>query len=173
MNDKAKAYQETVDQASLERISLRSSAFQLRLDEYRQNEKDAARFIDQEVSEPHFDEESKVLVGTVDCRVWMGKPDQSGRDKEELFAESFFSVEASYAVIFRIPGDHSVETLHAFFIRMAPFSVWPYFRAHVAAIAAEANLRIPIIPIKKLFRPVASAGGYVDPDFVGPETPDD
>lgn len=163
-------YTKAVERASLEAVSLQSSSFSSHHD-FHDEQEAADKFIDQEVVEPHYDAKSGYLMGHVRCRVWMNKGADNAKSGEkspdEYFATAIFAVEAKYLVVFRIPGEHKEETTTAFFNRMAPFSVWPYFRTHVSGIAAEANLEVPILPIKKLFQPVKSAGGYVDPDFKG------
>lgn len=163
-------YTKAVERASLERISLRENAFRVSAD-YRKHLKDADRFIDQTVHSPHF--EKGLLIGTIECRVWMRKNGDKAEEGAELEG-SIFSIESRYVVVFKVPGEHSAETVEAFFDRVGPFSVWPYFRTHVAHIAAEAGIDVPILPIKKLFQPVREAGGYIDPDFKGeaPELPD-
>ncbi|MEQ1707488.1 MAG: hypothetical protein ABL864_04070 [Terricaulis sp.] len=161
------AYNKVVERASLENIVLTSSSFNVS-HEFHAEEENADRFIDQMASRPHFDEHSKLLMGEVRCRVWMNKATDSVRDGEktpgQVFGDSIFSIEAKYGVVFKMPGEHNRDTLDTFFERMAPFSTWPYFRGHVAQVAAESGIDFPILPIKKLFHPVKSAGGYVDPD---------
>lgn len=163
---KSDAYNNVVEHASLENILLTSSVFDLRHDFY-DEEESIDRFIDQATSAPHFDEQSRFLMGSVQCRVWMNKQADNISERrlpEEAFADSILSVTATYSLIFAVPGEHDSETLSTFFRRMAPFSVWPYFRVHVAQVAAESGIKIPILPIKKLFHPVKKAGGYVDRD---------
>ena len=61
-------------------------------------------------------------------------------------------------------GEGERDSVKTFFERMAPLACWPYFRSHVANVAAEAGISIPVVPIKKLRFPVKEAGGYIDPD---------
>lgn len=170
----AAEYNEAVKQATLLGIMLTSSSFDVTND-FRDEHEQSDKYIDQTiVGSPDFDAEEGLLIGMVRCRVWMISAAQREELKDaqpdEVFASSFFAVEAIYDVIFKVSGEHETSTLEAFFEKMAPFAVWPYFRSHLATVSAEAALNVPILPIKKLFHPVKAAGGYREPD-VDPADP--
>lgn len=161
---KSDLYAKAVEQASLTDIMLTASTFAVS-HEFHDFYEGAQKFVDQSlVEEPHYDTEQGLLVGAVRCRVWMNKGDYDLAEDEDdgAFHAAIFAVEATYGVVFVIPGEHDDETIRTFFERMAPFATWPYFRTHLAQTASAAGLEIPILPIKKLFHPVKAAGGYTD-----------
>jgi hypothetical protein len=167
---KSQAYSKVVKRASLENILLTASSFRVS-HEYSQAVQDGVkRYLANSVQDTHFDAESNLLVGKVQCRVWMNR---KGKEADHGPSEkSIFSVVASYVVIFEVPGEHKQDVLNVFMDRMGPFSVWPYFRGHVARVASEANLDVPILPIKKLFQSVEAVSGYVEPeDSAAPKLP--
>lgn len=172
-NSKSAAYSKVVQRASLEEIRLTASSFKLSAD-FLAHKNAVSRFMGQATGNPHFDEKTQLLVGSVRCRVWMNKrpvPD-AGVEKtadekltpDEKFKNSVFSIDAKYSVIFKMPGSHPHEALKVFFDKLAPLSAWPYFRTHVAHLASEAQIVVPVLPIKKLLQPVDTASDYVDPD---------
>lgn len=159
----SKSYREVVDRAELQRISLSSSSFKVR-GQFGAEIDRAKRFHHTTTSAPHIDDQSNLIAGMVNCRVWMCKsaePNDTSDSTSESSDEEILSIEAKYMVVFSVPGSHNKTTIEAFFKRMAPFSVWPYFRSHVARMGSEATINIPILPIKKLFAPVETS--YVDP----------
>ncbi len=163
--EKNGGFNNAVQQASLLNLVMTQSSFEV-THELHEHKVAAPKFITQTVlGSPVLDDDA-VLMGSVRCRVWMNKADDVAEPKPEgddAFDRGIFKIEALYGVLFKLPGEFDEQTLDTFFNRMAPLATWPYFRTHVAHIAAEAGLDIPILPIKKLLYPVKSAGGYVDP----------
>lgn len=166
---KAQAYARVVEDATLENIRLVSSSFKIS-PKFREDDHEVKRFIDQEVKGVDFDQAAGALVGMVRCRCWMGSDPKTGTGSTEVSSEtdpqkaSLLTINAQYVLLFKISGEHGSDSIATFFHRVGPISVWPYFRAHVAAIAAEGNVDIPVLPIKRLVHRVKAAENYVDPD---------
>ena len=165
-DSKAEKYNRTVEKAELLQIAATQGVFKIS-PEYAAKCDAATKLIDQQViDEPAFDESESVLVGQIRCRVWMseaGAPvSKVALDDEGAFLDSLLALEVVYVVAFEISGQHDQETLTSFFNRMAPLSTWAYFRSHVARIAGEACVDIPVLPIKKLSYPLGPSSGYQD-----------
>jgi preprotein translocase subunit SecB len=116
----------------------------------------------------HYDPAAEMLLGYIQCRIWMNKAsDKTLETKpslDEAFEKSLFSISAKYFVAFKIEGSHEKGCVDSFYERTAPFTAWPYFRALVAQLAAAANLEIPVLPIKRVLVPFKSGGGYTRAD---------
>ena len=166
-DQKAQSYSRAVEDATLETVRLVSSEYKMRSSFH-----DAStdrRTTNHEVSGFEFDTTRGVLLGTVRCRCSIKRQSSEGSktdstDPEGPNAEPVFFVNADYLVLFRLVGEHDRKDVETFFTRVAPLSVWPYFRVHVATTAAQANVNIPVLPIRKLVHRVKAAQTFVDPD---------
>lgn len=162
------SYARVVKKALLEDVLLSASSFKASI-EYKANPAGVQRLLNSSVKNWHY--EAGLLIGEVQCNVWINRADAKETDsgaidtaiEEPNLDKCLFSVETLYTVVFKVPGEHRQETIKAFFDRMAPFAVWPYFRTHVATLASAAQMDVPVLPIKKLFQSVETAGTYVDP----------
>ncbi len=165
---KAAAYGKAVEHASLEVVRLVSSSFDVD-PRFHDEGLEIERFVTQNVRGFEFIETSRSLLGMVQCKFWVQraseKTDDSAEDSKELAKEEkLASIDARYLVLFKVSGEHTAESLKVFFNQIAPISVWPYFRVHVASLSAEADLDIPPLPLKKLVHKVKAAGNYVNPE---------
>lgn len=171
----ADEYGKVVADAQLKAIRLISSSFHV-TPAFRAQAKNLRRSIRQDVKGSHYDEAAGTLIGTVSCECWMGPkqedaskdvaPPPAPKDVAPLPApesDRQFSVQAEYVILFELSTQHDTDIAEAFFSRIAPISVWPYFRVHVASMAAEGGVNIPVLPIKKLLHRVKSADNYVEP----------
>lgn len=155
------AYGKAVEHATLDVIRLVSSSFKV---DPAFHDQEMKRFIAQEVQGVDYNEETGSLFGMVLCRCWMA-PKASDSEASAVSKDTkLLSIDAEYIILFSVTGEHTKDTMQTFFNQIAPMSVWPYFRSHVASKAAEGHVEIPTLPLKKLVRRVALALDYVDPD---------
>ena len=161
----SEAYSKAVEQSALENVVLVSSSFEMDPRVLTDNDQ-LERYIDQRVTNIEFDDQSQLLFGTVECRVWacLSGVENKRENEEAPSVPKLLALEAKYMVIFKILGEHDREVIDMFFRKMGPFTTWPYFRVHVAGVAAEAHIDLPVLPIKKLLFPIKSVGGYIDPE---------
>lgn len=54
-----------------------------------------------------------------------------------------------YLIDYAIAGSPTDRAAHAFFDRIAPFTAYPYFRAHFAEVTDQAGLEIGPLPVMK------------------------
>lgn len=156
-------YNGVIDRARLMEVVLTSSEFSV--SHNFADEKEASdKFIDEDVMDLHYDPAEEMVFGYVQCRVWMNRASDNAPETkpslEEAIDKSVFSVQATYFVAVNVEGTHDEGDVKAFFERTGPFVAWPYFRAHVAQLAAAANYEIPILPIKRVLVPFTVGGGY-------------
>lgn len=139
-----------VDSASLENVSLIESSFNSVVAIHTRRRDGVDRSVDAVVDESNVAKER--LIGEVECSVHVMRKagNLTGVPGGPATGAVVFSLGAVYAVAFQISGRHDKETIDGFFGRMAPFTVWPYFRAHVAITAAAADVEVPILPLRKL-----------------------
>ena len=165
-NPSNKEYVNVVSSASLEDLLLTFSVFKASL-AFRASGDDVERSADSEPINCMMDD--GILIGEVQCNVLIekAKGEEQPGDRE---GDRLFSVDARYTVAFKVTGEHSQDAARAFFNKMAPVAVWPYFRSYVAALAASANVDVPILPLKKLVQSLKAVEGYEE---VGPTRGDD
>jgi len=168
-DQRAQSYSRAVEDATLETIRLVSSGFKMGLS-FRESAPSDHRMSYHDVKGLNFDADRGLLFGVVSCRCSINnQPSEDGAapsssPRETNSDDPSFSVKADYLVLFRLAGDHDRADAETFFTRVAPLSVWPYFRVHVAATATQANVTIPVLPIRKLVHRVKAAQTFVDPN---------
>lgn len=152
-----------IESARLMEVSLTNSQFAVDPD-FRSEQEASDKFIDEVVLNTHFDADHQLLLGHVQCRVWMNRASDKTTEErpsiEEALAQSLFSVEAEYFVVFQLSGQHTEDSIKAFFERTGSFAAWPYFRALVSSFAAAAGVSVPVLPIKRVLVPFKAEGGY-------------
>lgn len=57
--------------------------------------------------------------------------------------------EATYNVVFSVPGDADCDAGVAFGSHMARFTAYPYFRSHVSHQSWESGAELPLLPVIK------------------------
>jgi len=74
-----------------------------------------------------------------------------------------------YIVVYEIHGTPEGAAVDAFAKRVARFTAYPYFRAHVAELSSQAGLQLPPLPVIKETRlippdkvPVAPSGPLIE-----------
>lgn len=94
------------------------------------------RAFDTELLSPFYSAEKGILAGdfrwTVDVR----------KGKQKLV-----SVTATYSIIYKNVPKVEDEHAQAFLLKVGRFATYPYFRALVSRLSAEANADLPILPV--------------------------
>jgi preprotein translocase subunit SecB len=85
---------------------------------------------------PFYSAEKGILAGDFKWHVDVRK----GKQK-------LVSVTATYSIIYRNVPRVEEEHAQAFLSRVGRFATYPYFRALVARLSAEANANLPILPV--------------------------
>lgn len=151
-------YNKLVSAAQLEMIRLISGQFLIPLPSEDEISNGSGFFSQQVRGEIEHRQDIEVVAGAIECKTWM-VPDGSQPHESTQNPRMTFEITAVYFVSFKIPGKHNKTDVKAFFSRTAPFAVWPYFRAHVAMIAAESGARLHPLPMLSILpseRPVDS-----------------
>jgi hypothetical protein len=150
-------YNEAVARAELIDLRLIGSSWSIDLsllDEIEQLEKQIDQAI---VGDPHFDKENGMLMGQVMCQLSIpsnGAEKGSENDESEEELDKVVACNATYVVVFRVPQTLSINDATKFFASTSSFAVWPYFRTHVANLAAESRIELPPLPLKTLLQRV-------------------
>ncbi len=142
-------YNEAVKEAKLLDIRLTESKWAFDLSMLREMD-ELQKFTNQSILEaPHFSPETGRLVGKVLCRLLItanlavDEPDAS---------QAALDCESSYVVAFEVPKAFTSHNANQFFESTAKFAVWPYFRSHVANLAAQSRLELPPLPLTTLLQ---------------------
>jgi hypothetical protein len=150
-------YNEAVNQAELVDLRLVKTSWVVDLSLLDDIEELDKR-IDQSLSGlPHFDSETGLLMGQVTCQLWMPNKmdaEDSGIQEGEPEMANVVACEASYVVAFRVPQTLASTDAHRFFASTSGFAVWPYFRSHIANLAAQSRIELPPLPLKTLLQRV-------------------
>lgn len=140
-------YNEVVSAADLVSVSLKAVRFNFDQIAYFQSQKDKAKrrnTIDNSVADVFFDSEDGIaqadFVWSVDIRA--GK-------KKVFFAE------AKYGVLYDGLETLKESAVRSFLKRVGRIAVYPYFRALVAHLAADAGANLPTLPVYKILKPAA------------------
>lgn len=155
------SYNQAVKEAKLLDIRLTESNWEFdlsRLQEIDQLQKFTGQSI---LDEPYFSPEEGRLVGKVVCNLLITlNPMTEGTDVDAQSEESQAVVDchATYVVAFEVPKTVTPENAVTFFESTAKFAVWPYFRSHVANLAAQSRLELPPLPLKTLLQRIRGDG---------------
>ena len=109
------------------------------------------KYTDQSIAgEPHFSPDSGRLIGKVLCNLLI-TPSEASDDPEantqSATGQNAVFCKAEYIVVFDVPKSFTSDDATKFFESTAKFAVWPYFRSHVASLAAQARLELPPLPL--------------------------
>lgn len=162
LTERTEKYNTIVGHAELRQICLVRSEFSVN-PHYFELYEEADKFIENNIlDEPAFVEDEGVLLGQVRCCLWMSHAELLDQHEpiEGLEKDRLLNIQADYLVAFDIPELAEPSLFSSFFKRTAVFSVWAYFRSHVATIASEAGIEVPILPIKRLHYPIDSSEVY-------------
>ena len=119
------------------------------------------KMLDQKVTEgPHYDPDDGLMLGKVRCRLWVPVgaqnegPNSEDQEKDVVEAANILECEANFVVAFKL--EHPVSNVDAtrFFESTAGFAVWPYFRSHIASMAAQSRVNLAPLPLKTLLQRV-------------------
>jgi len=149
------SYNEAVKEAKLLDIRLTESNWEFDLSMLKQIDQ-LQKFTDQSISDtPHFSSEDGRLFGKVLCSLLItpnSETDGSDPDAQTEASQAAVSCEATYVVAFDVPKTFTSDDATKFFESTAKFAVWPYFRSHVANLAAQSRLELPPLPLKTLMQ---------------------
>lgn len=107
--------------------------------------------------EPYFSPENGQLIGKVLCFLVIATDSsvlESEGGLEDAASQAAIICQANYIVAFDVPKNFSIGDARAFFESTAKFAVWPYFRSHVATLAAQSRLELPPLPLTTLVQRV-------------------
>lgn len=148
-------YNEAVKEAKLLDIRLTESKWAFDLSMLREMDK-LQKFTNQSILEaPHFSPETGRLVGKVLCRLLItanSAVDEPDANTQTDASQAALDCESSYVVAFEVPKAFTSHNANQFFESTAKFAVWPYFRSHVANLAAQSRLELPPLPLTTLLQ---------------------
>lgn len=138
-DDAKRAYNQVVEHAQLSSIQLISNSFFVKPGYFSTtNLKSRRNSFNHTFVDVHYNSELKILGGQIN---WMVEVKQS-RTK-------LLSVDSTYLVAYVNVPDVGDAHSHAFFTRVGKFATFPYFRALVSRLVAEADADLPILPVLK------------------------
>jgi hypothetical protein len=148
-------YNEAVKEAKLLDIRLTESSWTFDLSMLGDMQQ-LKKYTDQSIAgEPHYSPDSGRLIGEVLCNLLI-KPSEAsgdpGADTQSTTGQNAVFCKAAYIVVFDVPKTFTSDDAKKFFESTAKFAVWPYFRSHVANLAAQSRLELPPLPLTTLLQ---------------------
>jgi len=149
------SYNQAVKEAKLLDIRLTESNWEFDLSKLREIGQ-LQKFTNQSILDaPHFSPENGQLLGKVVCNLLITP--NTATDEPDVEAQTETSqaavfCEATYIVAFDVPKTFTSDDAAKFFESTAKFAVWPYFRSHVANLAAQSRLELPPLPLTTLLQ---------------------
>ena len=153
---------EAIKNCHLVHIGLVESHFFMR-SEFDELMEGSQKFLELSCSDDvYFDEEQKTLQGVVNCVMWMVSNEIERSTEEVTIGNSqdtssedvIILIQGAYHVAYAVDGGVTENEADQFFRSFSSMAAYPYFRQHVADVAARASVSIPILPIKRLRYPL-------------------
>ena len=131
---KGAEYNEVATRATLEKICLTGSSFEIRAEHFGHQHEWRLSY-SRKLKSCRFVPESECVMGVFEYHVVA----KVGRSRA-------MQCTAEYIVIYNVPGDSSEAAAQGFCKNVGAFAAYPYFRGLAAHLFAEAGLNIPPLP---------------------------
>lgn len=139
------AFEDLLDVAQISEIRLVKSTMASKIDASAQLP-DAALKYSCKIVDVQYDPTRKTLLGTIDAEAVC-----------IIGRRQVAKVAARYVAVYAVDGEPDVAVAQRFFHAVGKIAVYPYFRAHFAALASQAGLHLPPLPIMKTSRRAIAA----------------